>query len=117
MPQPLQLWFDEKLKAFQELVNQRLPGSINRISCRRCSEPDMVALLRQFSDRHPGQLWLYTAANQQWRAVARVMSGIDPALMASVDFQRMWRWIRAFGQEIRGVTVDGLAVDPLAPGR
>ena len=29
----------------------------------------------------------------------------------------LWRWIRAFGQEIRGVTVDGLAVDPLAPRR
>ena len=83
------VWFDEKMKAFQELVDQRLPGTINRISCRRCSEPDMVALVRQFSDRHPGQLWLYTAANQQWRAVARVMSGIDPALMASVDFQRI----------------------------
>ena len=83
------VWFDEKMKAFQEQVDQRLPGGINRISCRRCGEPDMVALVRQFSDRNPGQLWLYTAANQQWRAVAQVMSGIDPALMASVDFQRI----------------------------
>lgn len=83
------VWFDEKMKAFQELVDQRLPDSINRISCRRCGEPDMVALVRQFSDRQPGQLWLYTAANQQWRGVARVMTGIDPALMASVDFQRI----------------------------
>jgi dipeptidyl aminopeptidase/acylaminoacyl peptidase len=83
------VWFDEKMKAFQDLVDQRLPGTINRISCRRCGEPDMVVLVRQFSDRHPGQLWLYTAANQQWRGVARVMAGIDPALMASVDFQRI----------------------------
>ena len=83
------VWFDEKMKSFQEQLDQRLPGSINRISCRRCGEQDMVALVRQFSDRHPGQLWLYTAANQQWRGVARVMAGIDPALMASVDFQRI----------------------------
>ena len=83
------VWFDEKMKAFQNLVDQRLPGSVNRISCRRCGEPDMVALVRQFSDRNPGQLWLYTAANQQWRGVARVMTGIDPALMARVDFQRI----------------------------
>jgi acetyl esterase/lipase len=83
------VWFDEKMKAVQDLVDQRLPGTVNRISCGRCGEPDMVVLVRQFSDRLPGQLWLYTAADQQWRGVARVMTGIDPALMASVDFQRI----------------------------
>lgn len=83
------VWFDEKMKALQELVDQRLPGSVNRIDCRRCGEPDMVVLVRQFSDRLPGQLWLYTLADKQWRGVARVMNGIDPALMAGVDFQRI----------------------------
>jgi len=83
------VWFDPKMKAFQELVDKRLPGSVNRISCRRCGEPDMVALVRQFSDRQPGQFWVYTAANQQWRGVARVLAGVDPSLMAHVDFQRI----------------------------
>ena len=83
------IWFDSKMKALQEMVDQRLPGSVNRISCQRCGEADMVVLVRQFSDQHPGQLWLYSAASQQWRGVAQVHAGIDPALMAKVDFQRI----------------------------
>ncbi len=83
------IWLDDNMKRLQALVDDRLPGSINRISCRRCGEPDMVVLVRQFSDRNPGQLWLYSAATKQWRPVARVQSGIDPALMADVDFHRI----------------------------
>jgi dipeptidyl aminopeptidase/acylaminoacyl peptidase len=83
------VWFDPKMKAFQALVDERLSGTVNRISCRRCGEPNMVALVRQFSDRHPGQLWVYTAADQRWLGVAQVNAGIDPRLMASVDFQRI----------------------------
>ncbi len=83
------VWFDEGMKRLQQQVDERLPGGVNRISCRRCGEPDMVALVRHFSDRHPGQLWLFSAATGQWRGVSRVMAGIDPALMASVDFQRI----------------------------
>ncbi len=83
------VWFDAGMKRLQEKVDERLPGGVNRIGCRRCGEPDMVVLVRQFSDRHPGQLWLYSAANEQWRPVARVLAGIDPALMATVDFQRI----------------------------
>ena len=83
------VWFDSKMKALQDTVDQRLPGTVNRISCQRCGEPDMVVLVRQFSDQHPGQLWLYSAAGQQWRGVARVHNGIEPALMAKVDFQRI----------------------------
>ena len=83
------VWFDSKMKALQEMVDQRLPGTVNRISCQRCGQADMVVLVRQFSDQHPGQLWLYSAASQQWRGVARVHDGIDPALMAKVDFQRI----------------------------
>lgn len=83
------VWFDDKMKRLQDMVDQRLPGSVNRISCQRCGEPDMVALVRQYSDRQPGQLWVYSAATQQWRGVAKTMAGIDPALMASVDFQRI----------------------------
>ena len=83
------VWFDDNMKRLQERVDQRFAGTINRISCRRCGEPDMVALVRQFSDRHPGQLWVYSASTEQWRSVARVMTSIDPAKMASVDFQRI----------------------------
>ncbi len=83
------VWFDEKMKAFQALADARLPGGINRISCRRCGQSDMVALVRYFSDRDPGQLWVYNAATEQWRSVFRVLRSIDPRQMASVDLQRI----------------------------
>jgi acetyl esterase/lipase len=83
------VWLDEDMKRFQAQADQRLPGGVNRVSCRRCGQADMVALVRHFSDRHPGQLWLYGAASGQWRAVSRVLRDIDPRQMAAVDFQRI----------------------------
>jgi len=77
----------------QDEADARLPGRINRISCRRCGEPDMVALVRSFSDRDPGQLWLYQAqpadGEQPWRAVGRVRDDIKPSQMATMDFHRI----------------------------
>jgi acetyl esterase/lipase len=83
------VWFDEAMKRFQQQTDERMPGGTNRISCRRCNQPDMVALVRHFSDRNPGQLWFYSAASGQWRSVSPVLSGINPALMAQVDLHRI----------------------------
>ena len=68
--------FDERMKALQALTDQRLPGRVNRLSCRRCGEADAVVLVQSSSDRDPGQLWLFRAAAAQWLAVSRVMKGI-----------------------------------------
>jgi dipeptidyl aminopeptidase/acylaminoacyl peptidase len=75
--------------ALQALADARLPGRVNRLSCRRCSAPAAVALVQSWSDRDPGQLWLYQAQDKQWRRVALMQPGIVPAQMASVDFQRI----------------------------
>ena len=83
------VWIEPPMKALQQLADERLPDGINRVSCERCGEADMVALVHHFSDRHPGQYWLYSAASKQWRLVAQVMAGIDPAAMASVEFERI----------------------------
>jgi dipeptidyl aminopeptidase/acylaminoacyl peptidase len=83
------VWLDPKMKAFQALADDRLPGLVTRVSCRRCGQTDMVALVRAWSDRDPGQLWVYTAANTRWQRVATVHDGIDPSAMATVDFQRI----------------------------
>jgi acetyl esterase/lipase len=82
-------WMDPAAKALQALADARLPGRVNRLSCRRCSAPDAVALVQSWSDRDPGQLWLYQAQDKQWRRVALMQPGIVPAQMASVDFQRI----------------------------
>ncbi|MFG6464751.1 prolyl oligopeptidase family serine peptidase [Roseateles sp. DXS20W] len=87
------VWFHPALKALQAEADARFPGRINRLQCRRCGQPDMVALVTSFSDREPGQLWVYQArppaGEKPWRAVGRVREDVKAAEMASLDFQRI----------------------------
>lgn len=87
------VWFDPALKALQQEADTRFPGRINRISCRRCGQPDMVALVLSFSDRDPGRLWVYNAqpapGEKPWRAVGRVREDVKPSEMAALDFHRI----------------------------
>lgn len=82
------VWFDTRLKALQEKVDRQLPGRVNRITCRRCDQADMMALVTSWSDRHPGQFWIYTAANDALRQVGDVRAQVDAQSMASKDFAR-----------------------------
>jgi len=83
------VWFDARLKALQQQADERLPGRVNRLSCRRCDQPDMVVLVESFSDRDPGTYLLYRADTQAWRVIGRSRTGIDPTQMATVDFHRI----------------------------
>lgn len=87
------VWFEEGMKRIQALVDERLPGRVNRISCRHCGKPEAVVLVRSYSDRDPGRLWLYrpTPADgrAQWESVSAVREGVDPRVMSGVDFQRI----------------------------
>ena len=83
------VWFDEAMKQLQAVADARMPGRINRINCSRCGTPDMVALVRSYSDQDPGRLWIYEAAGQRWNAVSKVMDGIDARQMATVDLRRI----------------------------
>jgi dipeptidyl aminopeptidase/acylaminoacyl peptidase len=80
-------WLDPRLKALQAQVDERLPGRVNRLSCRRCSEEAMVALVESFSDRDPGSIWYWRAADKSLVLVGRAFRNLDPARMAAVDFQ------------------------------
>ncbi len=82
------VWFDPRLKALQERADRQLPGRVNRITCKRCDQPDMTALIWSWSDRHPGQFWIYTAANDGWRKVGDVRSRVDAQSMANKRFAR-----------------------------
>lgn len=83
------VWFAPAMRRFQAEIDASLPGTINHISCRRCGEPDMVALIHAYSDREPGRYWLYHAASKRLQAVSTVVDGVDPRQSASVDFQRI----------------------------
>lgn len=81
------VWLSEPMKRFQQAVDERFPGQVNRIDCRRCGEPEMVAVIRSFSDRDPGQLHVFRGG--AWQRVGAVHPGIDPRRMATVDFHRI----------------------------
>jgi dipeptidyl aminopeptidase/acylaminoacyl peptidase len=87
------VWFDAQMKALQDRLDERLPGRVNRITCRRCGEPDMVAVVRSYSDHDPGHLYLYQArppeGEKAWRSIGAVMDGIEPDQMASMSLHRI----------------------------
>lgn len=82
------VWLHERMKAVQAEVDAKLPGRVNRITCRRCAQPDMVSVVFSYSDRDPGQIWIHQVEGQRWQHVSAVMPSIDPRQMASVDFKR-----------------------------
>jgi dipeptidyl aminopeptidase/acylaminoacyl peptidase len=83
------VWLDETMKRVQVLADERLPGRSNRLSCRRCGQPDQVVLVHSWSDRDPGQYHVYEAATQKWTMVGRAQPQIDPRRMAQVSFERV----------------------------
>jgi len=87
------IWFAPAMTALQDKVDQALPGRINRISCRRCAQPDMIALVRSYSDRDPGQVFVYKsqppAGDVPWHPVGKVRETINPQEMGQTDFHRI----------------------------
>ena len=82
-------WFDPRMRALQTLADERFPGHINTITCRRCGSDDGVMLVSSYSDRDPGSFWLYRMATKTWDAIGRKRRDIDPSTMATLDFTRI----------------------------
>ncbi len=83
------VWLDPALQKLQQQVDDKLPGRINRLTCRRCTASDAVVLVESWSDRDPGQILLHRPGRDQWQRIAYRMDGIDPSAMARVDFERI----------------------------
>jgi dipeptidyl aminopeptidase/acylaminoacyl peptidase len=82
------VWFDERLTRLQKLVDAKLPGHTNRISCRSCGDADGVLLVQSWSDQDPSQFWIYQAAGEVWQRVGAMRKDIEPRRMATLDFHR-----------------------------
>ena len=82
-------WFSPRLKALQQRVDARLPGRVNRLSCRRCESDDAVLLISSYSDQEPGEYWVFHPAAERWQKVGRVRPDIDAAKMATLDLHRI----------------------------
>ena len=83
------VWFDLKMADLQRAADARLPGHINRISCRRCGQRDMVAVVYAYNDRDPGQYWYHEAATGAWKKIGDARPGIEAQRMATTDFERI----------------------------
>jgi dipeptidyl aminopeptidase/acylaminoacyl peptidase len=83
------VWFDPRMKALQQAVDSRLPGLINQIDCSRCTSPDAVVLVHAYSDRDPGQYWVYWPERERWQMVGQAHKDIDPRQMATLDLHRI----------------------------
>jgi dipeptidyl aminopeptidase/acylaminoacyl peptidase len=82
------VWFDPHLKALQGVVDNRFSGRVNRISCGSCSE-DTVVLVHSYSDRAPGDFWLFREKTKEWSLVGSARPAIDPRQMATLDLHRI----------------------------
>jgi dipeptidyl aminopeptidase/acylaminoacyl peptidase len=83
------VWFDARMKKAQAAADARLPGRVNRLSCRRCESDEMVVLVQSWSDQEPGHVWVYRPASDNWYDVGRVRSAVDPRRMGTLDLHRI----------------------------
>jgi acetyl esterase/lipase len=82
------VWFDAGMKKLQALADQRLPGRINELTCRRCAS-DGSMLVFSYSDQDPGRYFLYRPSKDQWESIGAVRSDINARQMSQLDFHRI----------------------------
>lgn len=82
------VWFDPEMAKLQKLVDDKLPGLRNRISCSPCTPGQMVLLVHSWSDLDPGRFFLYDQKTGRWQSVGARKPEIDPRLGATLDFHR-----------------------------
>jgi dipeptidyl aminopeptidase/acylaminoacyl peptidase len=82
------VWFDPEMKKIQARIDALLPATINVIDVPlRAEVPTMV--VHAFSDREPGQYFLYDSAKSQLAPIGHSRPGIPAARMAPRDLVRI----------------------------
>ena len=83
------VWFKPRMAKLQQVVDQRLPGRTNHISCWRCEADDALLLVQSWSDQDPGQTWIHKPAGDVWQRIGPEREDVDPRRMATLDLHRM----------------------------
>lgn len=83
------VWFDQRMKALQQEADKRLPGRINRLTCRRCGDSGITVLIESWSDQDPGVFIVHRPETGRWDVIARRRGAIDPREMGIKDFHRV----------------------------
>ncbi len=75
-------WFDPAMKALQQTVDAKLPGTINLITPARRPETPWV-LVESFSDQQPSRFLIYNTETRRMSEVGTVAPDIKPADMGT----------------------------------
>ena len=82
------VWLGPRMKEVQATVDRRMPGHVNHLTCRNCTDPDVV-LVHSWSDQDPGSFWIYRPKTDAWSSIGAARAAIDPARMAPLDLHRI----------------------------
>lgn len=82
------VWFDAALRADQEKIDKLLPGTVNLLSCSRCSSATQL-VVNAYSDRQSPVYFLYDRATAKLTLIASSRPWLDSAKMAEQDFVRV----------------------------
>ncbi len=81
------VWFSPTMDKIQALVDAKLPGHVNDISCVPCDNPRVV-LIHSYSAVDPGSYVLYRPQEGRWQLIGQVRPDIEPERMARLSFHR-----------------------------
>lgn len=82
------VWFDAAMRADQEEVDKQLGGTVNMLSCSRCSSGKHL-IVTSYSDRQSAVYFLYERATRKLNLLAASRPWLDAAKMAEQDFVRV----------------------------
>lgn len=82
------VWLEPAMQGVQAKIDSLLPGRVNVLVCRPCDKPKNV-LVWSYTDRDPGQHFLYQAGSDQLQRLGRRRSALNPDDAAKVQLHRL----------------------------
>lgn len=81
-------WFDSEMKKAQQIIDQKLPATINTIYCGANCLNSPVFLVASASDIQPRQYFIYRKSDSSLLGIGFSRPHIDPKQMGRRDFYR-----------------------------
>jgi dipeptidyl aminopeptidase/acylaminoacyl peptidase len=81
------VWFVPEMQKLQDVVDAKLPGRVNRISCSPCDKPKVV-LVESYADQLPTQYLLHRPQENRWQLIGEDRPDIEASRMASLELVR-----------------------------
>jgi len=82
------VWFDANLRADQDDIDKQLNGTVNILSCSRCSSGKHL-IVTAYSDRQSPVYFLYERATRKLQLLAASRPWLDSTKLAEQDFLRI----------------------------